>query len=280
MSQNQHDSRWSQYINNKSDVLPSDEDASPDLTERQVAILDRIRIAGFVTIEAMASELGMSGQTVRREIKRLEESGAIRRFHGGAGLSDAPVRLSYEEKTQVGRDGKQRIARRVAQEIAPGAAIFLDVGTTIEAIAAHLTHHIGLRVFTNSLRAAQTLSEAKDVAVFATGGMVRGHDGSMVGDVALRAISLHRCDVAVIGFSGFDPDGSIMDFDHDKIAIKRAMMHHARRVLLVGQAEKFAHRAVVRLGGIEEIDAIVTDGPLPASATEVITRADKIVHIV
>jgi DeoR family glycerol-3-phosphate regulon repressor len=237
-------------------------------TPRQQAILARVQHHGFVTIEALAVELGVSGQTIRREIIRLEDLGTIRRFHGGAGLPDAPVRRSYAEKTQIGRDGKGRIARRAVQEIAPGMAVFLDVGTTADAVAQALAAIIPLRVFTNNLRAAMILAEADGVATFVTGGSVGGSDGSLTGDVTLRALGLVKCDIAVIGFSGLDPDGSIMDFDHDKIAAKRAMMRHARRVLLVGQADKFGRPAVVRLGRIEEVSTIITDARPPAWAEE------------
>jgi DeoR family glycerol-3-phosphate regulon repressor len=249
---------------NDGDLLRIDGDGP----SRGQAILARVRQHGFITIEALAAELGVSGQTVRREIIRLEELGAVRRFHGGAGLPDAPVRPTYSEKTRIGRDGKDRIARRVAQEIAPGMAVFLDVGTTIDAVARELCGVPGLRIFTNNLRAAMILAESDHARVFVTGGTVRSSDGSVTGDVTLRELALVKCDVAVIGFSGFEPDGSIMDFDHDKIAAKRAMMRHARRVLLVGQADKFRRAAVVRLGGIEEVSAIVTDEAPPAHVAE------------
>ncbi|MGN5374420.1 DeoR/GlpR family DNA-binding transcription regulator [Sphingomonas hankookensis] len=238
------------------------------LTPRQQAIIASVRQHGFATIEALALTLGVSGQTIRREVIRLEELGVLRRFHGGAGLPDNPVRRSYAEKTQTGRDGKDRIARRTAEQIAPGMAVFLDVGTTVEAVARALTGISPLRVFTNSLQAAVALAASDGIATFVTGGQVSGSDGSLTGEVTLRALGLVKCDVAVIGFSGFDPDGSIMDFDHDKIAVKRAMMRHARRVLLVGQAEKFGRAAVVRLGGIDEVDTIVTDGVLPDRTVE------------
>jgi DeoR family glycerol-3-phosphate regulon repressor len=250
------------------DIDGSAATSGAEITSRQQAILGRVQHHGFVTIEALASELGVSGQTVRREIIRLEASGAIRRFHGGAGLPNTPIRRSYAEKAQIGRDGKDRIAARTAREITPGMAVFLDVGTTVDAVAQALIGISPLRIFTNNLRAGMILAEADGIATFVTGGSVGGSDGSLVGDVALRALELVKCDVAVIGFSGLDPDGSIMDFDHDKIAAKRAMMRHARRVLLVGQADKFARAAVVRLGRLEEVSAIITDAPPPAWAED------------
>ena len=258
-------------LNTNDDMLQED---GAGATARQQAILDRVQRHGFATIEEMATELGVSGQTIRREIKRMEDLGILRRFHGGAGLVDAPVRRSYAEKAQIGRDGKQRIAQRTAREIPAGAAVFLDVGTTVDAVAEAMLNLVGLRVFTNNLRAALILSEAEKISTFVTGGSVGGRDGSLTGEVALRALALVRCDVAVIGFSAIAPDGSILDFDHDKIAIKRAMMRHARRTYLVGQVEKFGRDAVVRLGGIEEVSAVITDAQPPAWAKELALRHD------
>lgn len=255
----------------KSEETPSLTSAMSNrvLPERQRLIIDKIMATGFATIEALAEELNVSGQTVRREIKRLEEMDILQRFHGGAGFTDGPVRLGFAKKTQIAHGAKAMIGQRAAREIPNGASVFLDIGSTVNEVATAFREHKGLRIFTNNLTAAMILSSQREIDVFVTGGSVRGADGSLVGDAALRGIEMFRADFAVLGFSGYESDGTLMDFDLDKVAVKRAMIRNAKRTIVVGDNSKFSKGAVVAVASFAEIDAIVTDlVPSKAIATK------------
>lgn len=234
------------------------------LTPRQREIVGIVRSHGYATLDDLSRRFGVSTQSVRRDVIRLDELQLVQRFHGGAGPTDGTVRLSYGEKQSVAAEGKARIGLAAAQLVPDGSSVFLDVGTTVEAVARALLDKRQLRVFTTSLPCALTFAGREDIEVFVIGGLLRGVDGSLVGDLALEAVRRFRFDVAIIGCSGFDEDGSVMDFDLHKITIKRVAAELSRRALLVADASKFHRSAVVRVAALSDFSTLVTDGPVPA----------------
>jgi DeoR family glycerol-3-phosphate regulon repressor len=234
------------------------------LAPRQAALLRLVGEQGFGTVEGLARRFGVSTQTIRRDIIALTARGLLQRFHGGAGPVGA-VRLGHAEKTERHRDAKARIGAAVAAGIGAGTAIFLDVGTTAEAVAAALAGRGDLRVFTNNMQAALRLAGPEDPPVRVLGGTLRGADGSLVGGEAVLALTGLSLDIAVIACSGFDPAGAPTDFDAEKIATKRAAIAAARRVLLVADASKFGRAALERIAPARAFAALVTDAR-PAGA--------------
>jgi DeoR family glycerol-3-phosphate regulon repressor len=234
----------------------------PKISERQQAILTIVREQGFSTLEALAARFDVSVQTVRREIIRLDSLGLLQRFHGGVGLRGSTVRLGYAQKRTVAADAKERIGQGAAALIKDGASVFLDVGTTAEAVARALRGRHSLRVFTCSLPAAMLLAGSPGIEVFVTGGLVRGADGSLVGDSVSAAIARFKVDYAVVGFSGVDEDdGALMDFDLQKVAVKQAILANARHTIAVGHGAKLQHPAVVRIAPPAAFGTLVTDEP-------------------
>lgn len=235
-----------------------------DLSLRQKRILSWIEDQGYVTIEALASHLGVSMQTIRREIIRLDASGHLQRFHGGAGLPESRIRLGYGSKSAIARAAKDRIGAAVAACIADGSSIFLDVGTTVEAVAQALAGRKGLQIITNSLNSARIFQDNQACPTFVLGGTLRGADGSLVGEMTRAAIEHFKVDLAVIGCSAIETDGSVLDYDIDKIAVKHMAITSARRAFLVADAAKFRRQAVARIGSLSDFSTLVTDVALPA----------------
>jgi DeoR family glycerol-3-phosphate regulon repressor len=231
---------------------------TPDLIPRQDALLRLVGERGFGTVENLASHFGVSTQTIRRDIIALTKRGLLQRFHGGAGLAGA-VRLGHAEKVGQHRDAKARIGALVLREIPKGAAIFLDVGTTAEAVAAALATRPDLRVFTNNMIAALRLASVEGPRVRILGGVLRGSDGSLVGGETVRELGGIALDLAVIACSGFDARGAPTDFDGEKIAVKRAAIAAARRSLLVADSSKFGREALERIAPLAAFAALVTD---------------------
>lgn len=239
-------------------------DPLASLTSRQREIVGIVRTHGYATLDDLARRFGVSTQSVRRDVIRLDELQLLQRFHGGAGPADGTVRLSYGEKQSVAAEGKARIGQATANLIPNGSSVFLDVGTTVEAVARALADKRQLRIFTTSLPCALAFAGREEIEVFVIGGILRGVDGSLVGDLALEAVRRFRFDIAVIGCSGFDDDGSVMDFDLHKITIKRVAAELSRRAILVADSSKFNRSAVVRVAGLSDFSTLVTDGSIPA----------------
>ncbi len=250
-----------------------------EITPRQREIVQIVGDKGFATIDALAQHFAVSAQSIRRDIIQLDEGRYLQRFHGGAGLRDSTVRLGYAEKHGRATEGKARIAAAAVALVPDGASVFLDVGTTAEAVAHQLRQRHGLRVFTSSLASAMILAGHDDIELQVFGGACRGPDGSLVGAATIAAIADIHFDCAFLGYSGFDDDGALMDFDLDKIAVKRAALRRADTAIAVGDATKFSRRAVARLAPVDDIAHLVTDDKPPANLAAVFRKAGLAVTV-
>ncbi|GGF31996.1 glycerol-3-phosphate regulon repressor [Aliidongia dinghuensis] len=245
-----------------------------EITPRQREIVEIVGEKGFATIEALAQHFSVSTQSIRRDIIQLDKTRLLQRFHGGAGATDTTVRLGYAEKHNRAAEGKVRIGKAAAALVPDGASVFLDVGTTVEAVARELRNRgARCRAFTTSLATAMILAGHGDIELHVFGGTSRGPDGSLVGAETVAAIGEIHFDCAVLGLSGFDADGAPMDFDLDKIAVKRAALRRADRTIAVGDATKFGRRAVARIAPLEDIRHLVANEAPPATLAAACVRA-------
>ena len=149
---------------------------------RQLQLLEEVRARKSATVEQLAETLGVTLQTVRRDVQRLAESGLLTRFHGGVRVPSSTVEnLAHTQRETLHADGKARIARAVAEQVPNDCSLILNIGTTTEAIAKALLHHRGLRVITNNLNVAAILSSNPECEVIVAGGVVRARDrGSVI----------------------------------------------------------------------------------------------------
>lgn len=230
----------------------------PRLNARQNQILMRTEASGFVTIEGLAEEFGVSAQTVRRDIIFLSEEGLLQRFHGGAGVisNTETLRLDHQHKQSVSVDDKARVAEAAVALIPEGATIFLDVGTTVEMTASVLNRRPGFRIFTNSMRAALAFDPSHhDVNVL--GRKVEGRDGSLVGEEIMLSLAALRVDYALIACSAVDNDGRVMDFDLSKVAVKKAAMSSATKKFLLATPSKFGRTALSAFADLSDFDEVI-----------------------
>lgn len=244
-----------------------------DLTERQLRILELIRTSGYATLESLAEKFDVSTQTVRRDVIQLHKAGLLQRFHGGAGLPGERVRLGYREKQALAGAAKSRIAACAARLVSAGASVYLDVGTTADALARALAGRAPRVVYTNNLSAAVILAAMPEVETYVTGGFVRGGDGSLTGDQATRLLASVSVDFAFVACSGFARDGSPMDFDPHKIAVKRAAMENARHAVLIADARKFERSADMKIAPASAFRTLVTDRSPPPDLADLLGEA-------
>jgi len=167
------------------------------------------------------------------------------------------------------REEKQRIAEAVAAQIPDHASLFINIGTTTEAIARELQNHKGLKIITNNLHVAAQLSAKADFEVLVAGGTVRS-DGGIVGQAAVDFIQQFKVDYAIVGISGIDDDGSLLDFDYQEVRVSQAIIDNARQVFLAADSSKFGRNAVVRLGSIALVDRVFTDSAPSAAITRLL----------
>ncbi|SMQ01278.1 transcriptional regulator, DeoR family [Pseudomonas putida] len=231
---------------------------------RQQQILELVRERGYVSIEEMAQLFVVTPQTIRRDINQLAELNLLRRYHGGAAYDSSIENTAYAMRADQMRDEKQRIADAVARQIPDHASLFINIGTTTESIARALLNHSHLKVITNNLHVAAILAAKDDFEVLVAGGTVR-RDGGVVGQASVDFINQFKVDFALVGISGIDEDGSLLDFDYQEVRVSQAIIANARQVILAADSSKFGRNAMVRLGSIDLVDCLVTDRtPTPA----------------
>jgi DeoR family glycerol-3-phosphate regulon repressor len=247
--------------------------------ERHEKIVQIIQSKGFVTIEHLAQEFGVTPQTIRRDINMLSEEGAIIRYHGGAGMASSVENVEYSQRKIMCLKEKRQIAEMVADQIPHKASLFINIGTTTEEIAKQLGSHQSLRVITNNLNVASLLSRNENFEIIVAGGLIRHRDGGIIGPYTVDFIQQFRVDFGIIGISGIDMDGTLLDFDHREVRASRAIIDNSRRVFLAADHTKFGRNAMVRLGNIGEIDALFTDQPPPTPLKEVLARENVRLHV-
>lgn len=233
-----------------------------------------IQSKGFVTIDHLAREFSVTPQTIRRDINLLSEGGLVNRYHGGAGTASSTENVDYTERKVLCLQEKKRIARLVAKQIPDQASIFVNIGTTTEEVARELVNHQRLRVITNSLNVASILNGNENCEVIVAGGLVRYRDGGIIGPLTIDFIQQFRVDYGIIGISGIDMDGTLLDFDYREVRAARTIIDNSRQVFLAADHTKFGRNAMVRLGSVNEIDGIFTDREPPAPLLEVIDASD------
>lgn len=242
------------------------------LNPRQLAMLQAVRDNGSLRTEWLAERFEITLQTVRRDIQRLCDAGMLERFHGGVRTVDSSTRnAAHSERQRSNAAAKQRIARTVAAAIPPGASLFMNIGTTVEAVAGELLHHQGLRVITNNLHVAHVLSANRQCEVVVAGGTVRHEDLGVVGEAALSFIRQFKVDIGLIGISGIDSDGVLRDFDMREVMVARAIVAQSRQVWLVADASKFGRPAMIEMAPLKVVHTLFTDLP-PDPAFEHLLR--------
>ncbi|MFX0546651.1 DeoR/GlpR family DNA-binding transcription regulator [Roseovarius sp. S1116L3] len=237
-------------------------------TFRHPEILELARRDGKVTVEGLAEHFGVTLQTVRRDLSDLSDAGRLERVHGGAVLPSGTINIGYEERRRINADGKRAIARACAARIPDASAIFLNIGTSTEAVAAELIHHRNLLVVTNNMNVANILAQNRECEVIVTGGCLRPSDGGLTGDITKAAINQFKFDIGIIGCSAIDPDGDILDFDVQEVGVSQAILGRSRHRMLVADHGKFKRIAPARIAPLAEIDMLFTDKPIAAGLRE------------
>lgn len=243
-------------------------------TLRHRQILAKARETERVTVDGLAEHFGVTLQTIRRDLTELAEAGFLERVHGGAVLPSGLVNIRYEARRALNEAAKRAIGQTAARRVPNGSSLFLNIGTTTEAVARALVHHQGLLVVTNNMNVARILSANPDCELVLSGGRMRSEDEGLVGAAAAGMVSRYRFDMAIIGCSGLDPGGDVLDFDMDEAEVTRTALSHTRDSLLVCDHSKLARRAPVRVTTVQSLGAVVTDVPLPPALSKVCSDED------
>lgn len=226
---------------------------------RHQLILDMARETGHVMVDDLAEQLSVTPQTIRRDLNDLCHQGLLARVHGGAILESGVANVAYEARRLLASNAKEQIGQLCAEQIPDGASLFINIGTSTEAVARALVKRRDLLVITNNLNVANILVANPHCNVVVTGGMLRRSDGGLVGESTVDIVEQFRTDYAVIGVSAIDDDGSLLDFDYREVRVAQAIIKNARKTFLVADSSKLERSAPVRIALMSDIDHFFTD---------------------
>lgn len=244
---------------------------------RQTAIMAEISSTGSCTVTNLARRLDVSGETIRRDIKRMALQGLVRKVHGGATLPGPLHEASFEQRMNENAAAKEAIARSAANHVSDGETLSFDTGTTTAYVARMLATRGGLTVITNSLDIARTMAGNNQVLM--AGGELHAALGATLGGATIEFVSQFRVRTAFLSAGAIDAEDALMDFELEEAQFSRALIEAAERVVVVADHSKFGKRALVRACELSRIDMLITDAPPPPPLAEKLDKAGVVVEV-
>ncbi len=239
--------------------------------ERHQQILALVADRGVVSIVELTERLGVSHMTIRRDVQKLEEQGAVLSVSGGVRSAERlAAEPSHLTKSTLYNEEKRAIGRTAARQIPRNSCIYLDAGTTTLALAREVVDRDDLLVVTNDFMVANLLMEASQCRVIHTGGTVCRENRSCVGESAARSLRHLAIDIAFISASCWGPRG-LFTPDEDKVMVKQAVSEVSSKRVLLSDSSKYNRIATFLALPLESFDRVVTDTHLSESARELLS---------
>lgn len=229
--------------------------------ERQKIILDQLKENGAVLVSKLSQELGVTEETVRRDLEKLEAKELLIRTHGGAiPLENTKMELSLEKRKNTNTEIKELLATEAVKFIVPGDTIFLDASTTTFYLAKELKSLKNVTVITNSLRVIHELSDCPDLKVIAVGGHVSNNQ-SFIGNLAEQNISHYFfADKMFFSSRGLTKTGGILESNEQEFSIKHKMLKNSKEKFYLCDSSKLERIGFAKLAQLDEINTIISNG--------------------
>ncbi len=241
--------------------------------ERRERVKQILKLAPRCARRGPPEELGVSTATIRRDLHELEESGELRRVHGGAiALDLRPIEARFEAKAASHAAEKRRIAERAAQMVEPDSRIYLDAGSTCLELAKLLAPRTDITVVTNSLPAIVELA-GQGPRLIVIGGELRPLSQALVGPLSTPVLDELYVDRAFVGTFSLSLDAGLTTTDPAEAFTKERALTRAREVVLLVDGSKLGTRSFANAGRLDQIDVVITDAELDEEATTTFANA-------
>jgi DeoR/GlpR family transcriptional regulator of sugar metabolism len=256
-------------------VAVTSEVATPtSAAARRQAIMRRLHTTGFASITDLSQLFGVSDMTIRRDLKRLSETGELRVVHGGASLPHGTLRTaSFASRAGQQAESKRRIAEQAATLIEHNATVAVDAGTTAYELATHLPPGFQGTVITHSIPVLQHLLGLPDVQVVALGGQLLADSQALAGEITIRCLEGLHAEIFFLAAAAINAGGIYVTADVER-PTKRALIDICDRVVVLADHTKFTTSAPIRLVTFDLVDVVVTDQPPPPAVADALRAAD------
>lgn len=237
--------------------------------ERQAQILEYLQVHGRTTVEDLTAYFNTTGTTIRKDLTRLQQEGAVIRTYGGVMLNRDEGDQPIDKKTLIHTEKKKRIASCAAELISEGDSLIFDAGSTVLQMVPHLARFNNITVMTNSLNIVNELVELdNDQVILMPGGTYRSTSASFHGSLAESAFSQFSFDMLFIGADGVDMTAGVTTFN-EVFAVSQAMCHAAKKIVLLVDSSKFGRRSPNVVCPLDAVDVLITDSDI---ATDTLTQ--------
>ncbi len=231
------------------------------------------------TIAELADHFHVSEETIRRDVRHLESLGRVQKFHGGVSQPGASLEGPYQARLRAQAEGKKLLAQKAAEQVQEGMTLFLDSGTTTFWMARALAPLRNLTVITNSIDIAHEVVDRPGQRLFFAGGTIHpDYHGAFCAE-AIAYCRRFVPDITTISVGAIEAERGFMDFDVDEAGFKRAILHHARRVMMLADATKFTRSGFMHVADYHDVHDLVTDRPPPPDIRKAVETAGIRLHI-
>ncbi len=243
--------------------------------ERQKRIMESLSRDGSVLVSKLSLELGVTEETIRRDLEKLEKQENLRRTHGGAvPIDETTYELSLEKRKSTNVEAKMRLAKAAAERVVSGDTIFLDASTTTFFMAKELKGLKNITVITNSIRVLNELSGFEGIKVIAVGGVVSKNQ-SFVGNLAEQSLQdNYFANKMFFSSKGITAEGGILESNEEECGIKQRMLNNSTKKYYICDKTKVGRIGFVKLAEFSTIDCLITDTDLDESIMQKLTDAE------
>ncbi len=233
-------------------------------TQRKQLILSRLQAEGQFLVKPFSEELGLSEDTVRRDLRELAAEGKLQRVHGGA-LPASPATGDLRVRTQLASDEKLLLGQAGAALVRPGQTVILDGGTTSLQVIRHLPHDLRATVITHSPSIAVALAEHAHIEVLTLGGRLFRHSMVNVGASVIEAAMRLRADLYLMGVTGVHPEAGLTTGDFEEAAVKRTLHERAADTVVLATLDKLGAASPFTVTGLKALSALVVPAATSAA---------------
>lgn len=239
------------------------------LSERHKYILDQLEKKGFVRVNDISEQLGVSGATIRKDLRILESQHLLYRNHGSASLmTPKVVDLPVQEKSKINSEQKLKIVRMADSLIEEDDSLILTSGSTIEALALNITPRGRMNVVTPSIRVGVYLSDKENIDVMMLGGRLVVKSLSVRDSYTQDGLKYVNCSKMFCSCDGLDVEAGVTTAFVEEARITNAMMDAASKVILLVDSSKIGKSGYGKICDLSRIDVMITDAGIPQSVKE------------
>lgn len=232
-----------------------------DQKERRDFILQKLAAENSVKIIDLSSLLGVTRETIRRDIYEMEKEGLLKKKHGGATALSSNNETDYEIRKKEQSAEKQEIAQAAKQFITKNSSIYLDYGTTNLFLAKAITLIEDITVITNSLPIINTLIKNSGQRIIIPGGVVRRNENSLCGFQSLQSVENIFVDIGFFSCAGISSEHGITNYHNEESLLSQKMVNHSKKMIVVADHTKFDNVALHKFADLSDVDIIITDHP-------------------